>query len=77
MKKKIEFIQKVVKEIGFALLSSQCKRYHGIYYDANADKFNVIAFTRNGGKEILDLSNINSKAITAIYNDLMEDFNEI
>ena len=71
-REKINFIKRIVEEIGEVSLSSRCGDYFRLGYNGQ----NVLAFRFVGkyGYDTARVENLSEKNISAIYDDMIVDF---
>lgn len=72
MESKIDFIKRVVKEIGFTYLSSKLGKYHSIMNVDNKIMVETLEGANNYGWK--NLKSLNNNVINLIYEDLKLDF---
>ena len=70
---KTEFIKRVVRDVRFVLLGSQCGKYHALFENGNGDV--AVSYFRGDKKLVTDLSKVSKKDIGIIERDLRKDFN--
>ena len=70
---KTEFIKRVVRDVRFVLLGSQCGKYHALFENGNGDV--AVSYFEGDAKFVKNLSEVGKKDIGIIERDLRKDFN--
>ena len=72
MESKLDFIRRIIFEIGFTHLSSRLGKYHTIVH--NSDTIVVISLEGEYGYDLWNLEELDEDVINLIYEDLKTDF---
>ena len=70
---KTEFIKRVVRDVRFVLLGSQCGKYHALFENGNGEV--AVSYFEGESKFVTELSKVSRKNIGIIERDLRKDFN--
>ena len=69
---KIDFIKRVVADLGETQLGSKCGKYYALV--DNGETIVAISFAGKYGYHATNIEEVSSRAINAIYKDLIQDF---